>query len=459
MTFDIVAKGHDELATAPFCLPEKQCATRGNHSGNSKRATPSRTSPDGELGGHEETYKLGSSRDREMLSKELRPEVTSCQNQASKNQQFIDRYDEESDQNSYETKDQFTPSTSHYYATCNSRDKQSTVRTPLGTSKMNRGWVLEQKFQDSARKKRKLSSSPVEESQDSLTGTIHVASQPRHTPARPARRSRTKIQPSPVDQASSGSRAAPIEPNSSTRGTRSAVREGLTQLRVKVEEIRVLFASSTSVGDSKAFTKFLTSQGVKKVQAVPDCTMLCVGKGGLKKTGKFILAVMLGKEVITDDWVIDSAKKGKLQEIGQYIARDEEREQEWGVDLEQAIKRGKQGLRVLQDWTVVFTPSAKKEVGKSGLSELHEIVTFAGAKSVSGSIPKKGPEDMPLTLVIGTQEDINTPALQTWKVYARDILSLSVLRGNLDIDSEEFLVDKVRQQKEKDSKRKHRTMK
>ena len=91
---------------------------------------------------------------------------------------------------------------------------------------------------------------------------------------------------------------------------------------------------------------------------------------------------MLGKEASIDNWVTDSAKQGKLQSVGQYLARDSEREKEWAINLEETIEKGKQGLKVLQDWTGIFTAPAKKEVGKSGFSDLKEIATFAGAKSV-----------------------------------------------------------------------------
>ena len=443
MTFDIVAKEHDDLAFTPSPLPEKHYTTYDSQPSDSQRSTPSNKVPARELSGSDKTKKLKPNKLGELDSRESHSGITKDLTPTLQKSRFIGLHGEESDQNSYETEgdsESFSPR-------CLKTDPR-----PLSTSEMNRRPLERREAQDSlSRKKRKLSSPPVEESQDSLAGTIHVVTQPPTTPY-PTRRSYTKPKPSPIHQESPELTAESVEPNSSMRSTRSAVREGLNHLKVADEETRFLFASSTSVGDSKALTKFLREQGIKIVQSITDCTVLCVGKGELKKTSKFILAVMLGKEVITDNWVTDSAKKGELQDIGQYVARDPEREAEWGIDLEEAIERGKEGIKVLQGWTIVFTASAKKEVGKNGFSELKEIATFAGAKSVSSSLPKKGPEELPSTLVIGTQEDVNTPALDNWKVFTRDILSLSVLRGNLDTDSEEFLIHKTEQ--EKGSKRK-----
>ena len=108
---------------------------------------------------------------------------------------------------------------------------------------------------------------------------------------------------------------------------------------------------------------------------------------------------------------------------------------------------------MLQDWTVIFTAPAKKEVGKSDFSDLKEIATFAGAKSVSGALPKKGPEEVPSALVIDTQEDAGVSALQNWKNFTRDVISLGVLRGILNTDSEAFLIPK-KQEKGSNKKRK-----
>ena len=291
-----------------------------------------------------------------------------------------------------------------------------------------------------------LPSSRAEDSQDSLMGTICVMQKtPENHDQSP--KSRAKGRTTAIDQGTPHPSGPPIEPTSSLRSTRSVVREDMSQLNVRDDRIRILFSSSTAVGDSRAFIKFLSQQGIEKVQSVSECTVLCVGKGELKKTSKLIMAVMLGKEVITDDWVTESARCNGLQSIEEYIARDPEREDEWGFNIRDAIHRGRQGLKILQDWTVIFTASAKKEVGKSGFSDLKDIATFAGAKSVLTTLPKQSPEELPFTLIIGTVEDVNSPALGQWKFYTRDIIGLSVLRGRLEIDSEEFLIPKPKQEK------------
>ena len=291
-----------------------------------------------------------------------------------------------------------------------------------------------------------VSSSRAEDSQDSFVGTIRVIQKTPNDRAQ-STKSRAKRRTTTICQGTPHSSAPYIEPTSSMRSTRSAVGEDLSQLNVEDDSIRILFSSSTAVSDSRAFMNFLRQQGIEKVQSVSQCTVLCVGKGELKKTSKLIMAIMLGKEVITDDWVADSARCHELQSIEKYLAQDPKREDEWGFNIRDAIERGRQGLKILQDWTVIFTASAKKEVGKSGFSDLKEIATYAGAKSVLATLPKKPLGELPLTLVIGTVEDVDSPALGKWKCYTRDIIGLSVLRGSLDIDSDEFLIQRPEQEK------------
>lgn len=133
------------------------------------------------------------------------------------------------------------------------------------------------------------------------------------------------------------------------------------------------------------------------------------------------------------------------------MPRDFKKEADWGFTLEEAIHRGKRGLKVLEDQTIVFTSSVKKELGKSGFDELKEIVKYAGG--VSSALPKKTLEETPSTVVVATHDSPEVAQLQKlgWRVYVRDIISLSILRGKLDLESDEFLIT---EQKKESRKRK-----
>ena len=104
-------------------------------------------------------------------------------------------------------------------------------------------------------------------------------------------------------------------PQSSARSTRSSVaREDVALTEGGVSKI--VFASSSSVKSSAAFKKFLKSHGVTMVDNIREVTALCVGKGELKKTSKMIMAVLLGKRIITDDWVTGALLRSLCELMG-----------------------------------------------------------------------------------------------------------------------------------------------
>ncbi len=230
------------------------------------------------------------------------------------------------------------------------------------------------------------------------------------------------------------------EPPSSNRSTRSALPEDSPTAS---KETRVFFASSTSMDKTSKRLNFLEKQGVIKVSSVKDCGFLCVGKGDLKKTCNLVLAVISGKQVINDDWVLQSIAKGELLDPMDFLARDASKEAEWGIDLAEAIERGKQGVKPFSEFSLYFTSAAKKDLG-TGFAELKDIALHAGAKLVQASLPRKSGQlaDKSKMIIIAVQDDGDLSALEEggWRCFGKDMVTLSVLRGAVDIDSDEFLI-------------------
>ena len=321
------------------------------------------------------------------------------------------------------------------------------------------------------RKRRRLSSGPAyeatEESQDSLAGkTITVAERKDNSTKKDI--ANTDVEEHGLTSSLSmtadprtpsivssfqGSPYDSLRPASSTRSTRSTFREHPGCASTE-ESTRIVFASSTSVGDSKAFKKFLAGQGVEIVQDLKSASCLCVGKGELKRTSKLISAVLLGLDIVTDDWVTDSVRLKKLQNVVSYFPRDPQRESEWDMKLDEAIERGRQGFQMLKDLNVVFTAKAKKDLGKTGFDDLKEIAIHAGAKSVGTSMLQKSSDGDAMTIIIASSEDLDTPILRDKRFFTRDIIGLSILRGRLDLEGEEFVVKKGQSQSTGNKKRK-----
>lgn len=268
---------------------------------------------------------------------------------------------------------------------------------------------------------------------------------------------KTPKQQTPLSRKSLGTPETPIEPSSSSRNTRSTARDSSSKLQESLPKIRVLFASSTTLDTSRTFMKFLTSHGVRKAASIDDCTILCVGKEAeLKRTSNLVLAVLNGKDVITDNWASESVNAKVLLDLEQYKAADPSREDEWGTSLTDAIARGKEGLRPFVDWSFCFTPAVRTELGK-GLADLKSICLKGGAKSVQDTLPRKGPQQPCRTIMVARNsddKDFQNLHRNGWKVYSKDIITLSILRGSLQLESEEFVIQGKNPQAGKSKKRK-----
>ncbi|KAL8659937.1 MAG: hypothetical protein Q9226_000159 [Calogaya cf. arnoldii] len=296
------------------------------------------------------------------------------------------------------------------------------------------------------KRQRRQSAAATEESQNSVKSTIHV-----ELPGASSEPS-SRLRKSPmhdVEQSQGSSKSTlstprnqkkPTEPSSSNRSTRQGQRgQGSSQDQVT----RVVFASSTSVGDSTTYAKFLRQYNIKQVKKMNDCDVLCTGTGEIKRTSKLLLATLKGKEVVTDQWIIQSAEQNQLLNTAGFVPEDKKRKQEWGTTLSDAIQRGREGLKPFEGWTINFTPSAKKELGSSW-SELKDICLVAGATAVQAMVPRKSLEETDSTIVIAASNEADQATLEErgWRIFNKDIITFSALRGGIDADSEEFLIGK-----------------
>ncbi|KAI4137613.1 MAG: hypothetical protein L6R39_007189 [Caloplaca ligustica] len=298
-------------------------------------------------------------------------------------------------------------------------------------------------------KARRAVSKGADESQNSVRSTIHAempdiapslspVADSLTNPVQEDNQAQESSKSSPSEEADYSTprnHTKPTEPPSSNRSTRSTgqveQKDGLSQK----ESLRVYYASSSTILSSIAYTRFLRQHNVTQVKNIADCDILCTGKGELKRTSSLILAVLMGKEIVTDQWVMQSAVKKQILDTAGFVP---ENATNWGTTLSDAIERGRRGLKPLEDWTINFTPSVKKELGKSW-SELKEVCLFAGA-TVQAMIPRKGPGESDSTVVIAAPHEPDQSNLEErgWKLFSKDIITFSVLRGELDADSDEF---------------------
>ncbi|KAF2816854.1 uncharacterized protein BDZ99DRAFT_564685 [Mytilinidion resinicola] len=202
---------------------------------------------------------------------------------------------------------------------------------------------------------------------------------------------------------------------------------------------RVAFSYST-IPDQKKFMAFLEMHSGKKVEAVKDANILCVGRSEVKKTGKLLRAIVLGVAIVTDDWFISSHAMGRLLNPDRFAPRDHKNEKAWGFSLYDVL--GKEQRTIFSGMTICFTP-AMKEHHNSFITEMRDIVLEAGAEKVI-TRAATGVKDDGNTIVIAVsdEKDTNAAILQDrgMTCYTRDLLSTSILRGSLDLESDEFII-------------------
>ena len=180
--------------------------------------------------------------------------------------------------------------------------------------------------------------------------------------------------------------------------------------------------------------------GGRKVSLVTECDYVCVGKGGLKKTTNMILAISTRKLVLTDTWVKQCVHHRKLLDPIPFLVEDPIRESEWGISLADAIALGRQRLQPFLGYTVLITPYLKKQLSKS-FAEMRAVALQGGASKVQSRLPVLM-DNHPTTLVISCSEDPDLTKLndEGWACYTKDLVTLTVLRSTLDLESDEFVI-------------------
>jgi hypothetical protein len=207
---------------------------------------------------------------------------------------------------------------------------------------------------------------------------------------------------------------------------------------------RVAFTSSTVPQQPKLLNGLLRL-GVRVVDAVDAATtdVVCVGAGELRRTSKLTLSVALGKPIVTDRWVEDCVRARRLLALAAYEPRDAEREARWRFSLRDALERGRRGVRAFAGWTVCLSPTLT-HAAKDTAAELERMAKSAGAADVVHQLPKEPPPSLSSsssspsqhrTLIIGAERDPLAPVMAElgWRMFSKDIVSLSILRGRVDV--------------------------
>lgn len=195
----------------------------------------------------------------------------------------------------------------------------------------------------------------------------------------------------------------------------------------------VVFSDSsfdTLIQQTKVFKTMATiSKTINK-----KTTILCIG-GGLKKTSKILSAVALGKPIVSDIWAQECAKANGRLDIKAFLARDKEKEKEWEIPA--TWSTGESPCEdLLKGYTVYVTPSLKNDYG-SGWKAIEDLAKLVGAKKVISKPSRAAPPDSDQIILMGLSKgDLDAVALhkEGRKIYEKDLLPISILRGELCLD-------------------------
>lgn len=156
-----------------------------------------------------------------------------------------------------------------------------------------------------------------------------------------------------------------------------------------------------------------------------------VRDGGLAKTMKVFQAIALGIPIVTDKWLIDSAKAGYLYDLSAYKPSVAQQEKDWDFKLERVWATAQTPFK---GYSVYFTPTLKKSY--TSFREIEQVCTAVGAKVVG----RYSKNDKMIALATG----VDDPDVEKWlddeACYQKDLLTTSILRGKLDLQSDEFKI-------------------
>ncbi|KAJ4305556.1 hypothetical protein N0V90_001087 [Kalmusia sp. IMI 367209] len=194
---------------------------------------------------------------------------------------------------------------------------------------------------------------------------------------------------------------------------------------------RVAFSNS-SIQPTSSFAKYLRKHGGSVVDSVDgDCNILCIKDGPILKTPKLLQAIALGLPIVTDKWLIDSSKASRFLLLDSYMP--DTLKPVWNVPQNELFK----------GYTIYFTPSLKATY-KDTFNGMEKLCKAVGARRVvSKKAGGKDITDVKSSIFLAAEEgDKDVAALldSGHTCFTKDFLTNSILRGELDLESEEFKV-------------------
>ncbi|ORY14424.1 hypothetical protein BCR34DRAFT_585818 [Clohesyomyces aquaticus] len=232
---------------------------------------------------------------------------------------------------------------------------------------------------------------------------------------------------------------ASTDEDESTINLTGSQKSGTADDAYKGPKPRIALSNST-IDDSNHVFKNFKRLGGTKVNNVKagDCNLLCVRKGTLNRTSKVLQSIALGIPIVTDDWLFDSVKKGRLFELEPYMPSVPAFEKDLNFKLATVWSKPQPDL--LTGKVVYFTPALKKVY--SSFKDMEEVCKAVGARRAI-SKPGKELKNSDDTVVMAKDEQDEDLAVLTQNghtCYSKDLITIGIMRGDIDLESAEFKI-------------------
>ncbi|KAJ3322768.1 hypothetical protein HDU76_013802 [Blyttiomyces sp. JEL0837] len=229
---------------------------------------------------------------------------------------------------------------------------------------------------------------------------------------------------------------------------------------------------TTGIRLDKQTLKGIVGLGGREAKDVASCTHLVANK--IARTEKFLLAVSMGKEIVTQEWIERSLEIGSWQDSTLYRLKDPEAEEKNGFTLEESLRRASE-KRLLEGYSVYVTQNVKPDIetmkrlveaggGKFVKRQLRtlrnknndifsmDVDAFkqeeeAGDNSIFGNISGpstpsvSGSQTQRRVLCISCDEDgeyVEVLKGHGYRVYSVEMLLVGLLRQELVLEDEEY---------------------
>jgi hypothetical protein len=154
---------------------------------------------------------------------------------------------------------------------------------------------------------------------------------------------------------------------------------------------------------------------------------------------KLLQAIALGIPIVTDKWLLASANAARFLPLAQFIPSAPLQEKEWNFSLERIWNKPQKAL--FAGYIISFTTTLRGTF--KPFTEMENLCKAVGARRITSKKAGGKEVDTEDTIVLAAEkDDADAQALieSGRTCFSKDFLTNSILRGEVDLQSDEFRI-------------------